>query len=70
MSAPQHGALPDSPREPSPVRVRPRLPILFEDRWLVVIDKPAGLASVPSSGVTGRSVRWSTTNSAQLGHAT
>ncbi len=33
---------------------RPRLPILFEDAHLVAIDKPAGLASVPSEGVAGR----------------
>jgi 23S rRNA pseudouridine1911/1915/1917 synthase len=32
----------------------PRLPILYEDRWLVAIDKPSGLASVPSEGFTGR----------------
>ena len=30
------------------------LPVLFEDEFLIVIDKPAGLASVASAGVKGR----------------
>ena len=32
----------------------PRLPILFEDRFLLAIDKPAGLPSVESEGERGR----------------
>ncbi len=40
------GALPPS--------AKPRLPILYEDEDVVVIDKPAGLASVASPGVRGR----------------
>jgi len=42
------GASPGAPRRAA------RLPILLEDQWLVAIDKPAGLASVPSQGVAGR----------------
>ena len=30
------------------------LEILHRDRWLIVVDKPAGLPSVPSEGVSGR----------------
>ena len=30
-------------------RARSSLPILFEDDWLVVVDKPAGLLSVPAT---------------------
>ena len=32
----------------------PRLPLLFEDPYLLAIDKPAGLPSVPSEGERGR----------------
>src|SRR6185503_10314710 len=35
--------------------VRP-LPILFQDDRIVVVDKPAGVASVPDPGAPGRSV--------------
>ena len=38
----------------SPRASAPRLRILFEDEHLVAVDKPAGLASVPSEGVSGR----------------
>jgi tRNA pseudouridine32 synthase/23S rRNA pseudouridine746 synthase len=29
---------------------KPELPVLYADRWLVVVDKPAGLLSVPGRG--------------------
>lgn len=43
--------------EPNPLlqTSRPEIPleILFEDEWLVVVNKPAGLASVPGKAVSG-----------------
>jgi len=40
------------PNEPEPIAYRPSQPLtkLFEDRWLLAIDKPAGLAVHPGSG--------------------
>ena len=38
----------------SPAKRPAKLPILYEDEELVVINKPAGLASVPSPGVGGK----------------
>jgi len=32
------------------------IPVLYEDQWLLVVDKPAGLLSVPAPGVAGRSL--------------
>ncbi|MCK6548514.1 RluA family pseudouridine synthase, partial [Myxococcota bacterium] len=34
-----------------PSRTSLELPVVFEDRWLVVVDKPSGLLSVPGRGV-------------------
>jgi 23S rRNA pseudouridine1911/1915/1917 synthase len=31
----------------------PELPVLFADRWLVAVDKPAGMLSQPGRGTTG-----------------
>jgi 23S rRNA pseudouridine1911/1915/1917 synthase len=46
----------NAPHEPRAARTAgaPRLPILYEDRFLVAIDKPAGLPSVESEGERGR----------------
>src|SRR5919106_30278 len=30
-------------------RARSSLPVLYQDEWLVVVDKPAGLLSVPAT---------------------
>jgi 23S rRNA pseudouridine1911/1915/1917 synthase len=32
------------------------IPIVFEDDWLLVVDKPAGLLSVPAPGRSGRTL--------------
>jgi RluA family pseudouridine synthase len=36
--------------------MKPHLPILFEDEFLLVVDKPSGLLSVPTPGAEGRTV--------------
>lgn len=43
--------------EPDPLSKSPchdaELEVLFEDDWLLVIDKPAGMLSVPGKGSAG-----------------
>jgi len=56
LSAPVAGKEKPSaaPPRPSPSRTQPRtlpLPILHEDDWLLVVDKPSGMAVHPGSGI-------------------
>jgi 23S rRNA pseudouridine955/2504/2580 synthase len=43
------------PAPPPPVDLS-KLKVLFEDDWLVVIDKPSGMAAHTGSGITGNTV--------------
>jgi len=41
-----------SPEQPAEVGPRTEVPVVYEDEWLLVVDKPAGMAVHPSRGHT------------------
>jgi 23S rRNA pseudouridine1911/1915/1917 synthase len=49
LEVPATAAIAWDPNRKARPRVRSRLSLLYEDEWLLVVDKPAGLLSVPSA---------------------